>query len=114
METGPAGSGVAGGMTRACSSCPARLDRRGRNKVGLCKACWCRSQRLDPDRPAKKRPQVQLTYTDRAYRAEKVVRLYRAGLSSRAVAAEIGLSGGYVRQVVRAAGVARRPGRPAL
>lgn len=54
-----------------------------------------------------------LTRNDRAYRRERIVAFYqREPVGSRAVADHFGLSDGYVRAVVREAGVARKRGRP--
>lgn len=53
-----------------------------------------------------------LTFGDRAYRREKMIAAYRRGYSSRAVAEQFGMTDSYVRQVMRDAGVVRRPGRP--
>lgn len=52
----------------------------------------------------------QLTRCDREMRRERVLRAYREGASSRVVARRFGLSSGYVRAVVREAGIARRVG----
>lgn len=53
-----------------------------------------------------------LTRADRAYRREKVIRAYlRREGCSRTLAERFGFkSDGYVRAILRAAGVARRPG----
>ena len=53
-----------------------------------------------------------LTWSDRRYRHEKVVNAYRGGLSSRAVAEMFGMNDSWVRNIIRQAGAARRPGRP--
>lgn len=57
-----------------------------------------------------------MTREDRALRRERIIAAYiavkRGG--SRAVAERFGLSDCYVRQIVRDAGVARRPGAPSL
>ena len=56
----------------------------------------------------------QLTRNDRAARRERVIAAYIATRhgGSRRVATMFGLSSRYVRQIVKDAGVARRPGRP--
>ena len=55
----------------------------------------------------------QMTRGDRAYRRERMIAAYLAGKgSSRTLAALFGMSDGRVRQVLREAGVARKPGRP--
>lgn len=54
-----------------------------------------------------------LTFNDRRARHDRLVAAYLTGLSSRAVAERFGLSDGWVRSVLRDAGVARRPGRRA-
>lgn len=53
-----------------------------------------------------------LTRGDRAYRREKIIRAYVRGQSSREVAERFDMSGGYIRHIVREAGVARKAGRP--
>lgn len=57
-----------------------------------------------------------LTREDRAQRRERIIAAYiamkRGG--SRAVAEAFGVNDRYVRQIVKDAGVARRPGQPSL
>ncbi len=55
---------------------------------------------------------VYLSHCDRWYRHEKIVTAYLRPASSRAVAAEFGMSDGHVRYILRLYGVARPVGRP--
>lgn len=52
------------------------------------------------------------TFGDRQYRREKMAKAYLAGATSRQVADAFGLSDSYVREVMRASGIARPVGRP--
>lgn len=53
-----------------------------------------------------------MTRGDREYRRERMIAAYQRGASSRAVACQFGMSCGYVREIMRNGGVARRPGAP--
>ena len=53
-----------------------------------------------------------MTFGDRAMRRDRLIDAYIRGATSREVASKFGMSDGYVREIMRDAGVARSPGRP--
>lgn len=56
----------------------------------------------------------KMTFGDRRRRMLEMRRDYKRGLSSRAVAEKYGMSDSYVREIMRANGISRAPGRPSV